>query len=274
MNSPVDLHVHSTASDGRLSPAGVVALAAERKIKLLALTDHDTTAGLPAARADGESLGVNIIAGVEVNTDSVMGEVHLLGYFAQADQPALQAALADLQHRRLERAEAILEKLEQAGAPLTLEQVRGGEASTVITRAHIAAALVTAGHAADNPAAFELYLGRGRPAFVPRYAFSPQQAIELIRASGGIVSLAHPVRSGNTAHVAELVRLGLQAVEVYYADHSSADVAGLKNLAEQHGLLRTGGSDFHQERRDGQRGLGSVFVPEADGQALLARLHP
>lgn len=272
MHSFVDLHVHSTASDGRLSPPEVIALAAERKIKLIALTDHDTTAGWPAARAAGERLGVTVMAGVEINTDSALGEVHLLGYFADPDQADLQTALGELQRRRLARAEAILEKLNRAGVPLTLAQVRGSEAQTVVTRSHIGQALVDGGYAADKPAAFELYLGRGKPAYVPRYTFEPKQAIDLIRGCGGIVSLAHPVRSGSAGHIPALVSQGLQAVEVYYPDHTSADVAGLKAQAGEYGLLRTGGSDFHAERRDGARGLGSVWVPEAEGEKLAARL--
>ena len=268
MYSRVDLHVHSTASDGRKTPAEVVALASARKIKLIALTDHDTTHGYAEAKAKGGSLGVNVIAGAEINTDSAMGEAHLLGYFANPDQPDLQASLKVLHEKRLARANEIIEKLSKVGVKITLEQARGGHADTVVTRAHIAQALVTGGFAANKSAAFELYLGRGQPAYVPRYAFDPKQAIDLIRSAGGIVSLAHPVRSGNVGRLPELARLGLQAVEVYYYGHTSEEVAGLKMLADQFGLLRTGGSDFHEERPDGFRNLGSVWVPEAEGERL------
>ena len=273
MYSRVDLHLHTTASDGRLTPREVVALAAARGIRLLALTDHDTTAGVAEAREHGERLGVRVIAGVEINTDSPMGEVHLLGYFADPDHAELQTTLKHLREKRLERANTIIEKLNAVGVPLTLEQVRAGNEQTVITRAHIAQALVAGRHVANKPAAFDLYLGRGKPAYVPRYAFDPKQAISLIRSAGGIVSLAHPVRSGNVGHIPALAAMGLQAVEVYYADHTSGEVAQLKTLAGQYGLLLTGGSDFHEERKDGTRSLGSVWVPEADGEKLRAAVN-
>lgn len=268
MYSLIDLHVHSTASDGRKSPAEVIQLAVTRNVRSIALTDHDTTYGYADAQAAGKAGGVHVLAGVEVNTDSALGEVHLLGYFATPDHAPLQGTLNLLREKRVARANEIIHKLNQAGLPITIDQVRAGNAQTVITRSHIGQALVDGGHVANKPAAFELYLGRGRPAYVPRYAFDPQQAIDLIRSAGGVASLAHPVRSGNVAHIPTLVAMGLQAVETYYYDHTSQDMAQLKALAEKYGLLRTGGSDFHEERKDGFRGLGSVWVPEADGGRL------
>lgn len=268
MYSLFDLHVHSTASDGRKKPAEVVRLALARNVRSIALTDHDTTQGHAEAKSAGEALGVRVLAGLEVNTDSALGEVHLLGYFANPDHPPLQRTLRLLREKRTARANEIVQKLNQAGVPITMDQVRGGNTQTVVTRSHIGQALVDTGHVAHKSAAFELYLGRGRPAFVPRYAFDPQQAIDLIRSAGGVVSLAHPIRSGNLERIPTLVELGLQAIEVYYYDHTSGDAARLTALADRYRLLRTGGSDFHEERKDGFRGLGSVWVPEADGERL------
>lgn len=275
MYSLIDLHVHSTASDGRLTPEQVIDLAAARRIKLLALTDHDTTHGCAAAQTRAAHLGLTLIAGVEINTDSDLGEIHLLAYFARVDQPQLQTALADLQQRRRERALEIIAKLNKIGVAVTFEQVQGTNPQTAITRAHIAQALVESQQVADKAAAFELYLGRNKPAFVPRYAFDPKQAIDLIRSCSGVASVAHPVRSGNVGHIPELVRMGLQALEVYYPDHTSSDITMLKELADVHGLVHTGGSDFHAERsesKSGVRGLGSVWVPEAAGEKLLAAI--
>jgi len=272
MFSLIDLHIHSIASDGRKTPSEVVSLAASRGVRLIALTDHDTTHGWAEARAKGDALSVRVIAGVEINTDSPMGEVHLLGYFANPDHAELQTALNELHEKRIARAKAIIEKLNLEGAPITLEQVQAGNAQTVVTRAHIAQALHEGGWVSSKSAAFELYIGRGRPAFVPRYAFDPKQAIDLIRSAGGVVSLAHPIRSGSVDYIPALVEMGLQALEVYYYDHSSDDMARLKALADKYRLLRTGGSDFHDERGDGGRGLGSVWVPEADGEKLWGRL--
>ncbi len=268
MISRADLHVHSTASDGRLTPTEVVRLAASRGVRLLALTDHDTTAGCAEALGQAKASGIRALAGVEINTDSELGEVHLLGYFANPAHADLQAALAKIQTGRMNRAQMIVEKLNGLGVAITMEQVQAQANHTVIGRPHIARALVAGGWAGSPSAAFELYIGHGKPAYVPRYALSPQEAISIIRAAGGVASLAHPVRSGSEQHVPKLVELGLNALEAYYFDHTLDDTARLREMANRHSLLLTGGSDFHDVRDDGRRGLGSVWVPEEDGDRL------
>lgn len=272
MISHIDLHVHTTESDGRWTPARVVEQAAARGVRVLALTDHDTTSGCAEAEAQAQATGVKVIAGVEINAEWPTGEAHVLGYFAQPGHAELQTALGELRVRRRQRAQAIVSRLNETGVPLSMEQVQAQSGVAAIGRLHIARALV-AGQWANTPQdAFDLYLGVGRPAFVPRYALTPQQAIALVRKAGGVASLAHPVRSGCEAHVAALVDAGLNALEVYYFDHSAEDVARLSAVAERWGLLRTGGSDFHLWRKDGRRGIGSVWVPEADAERLLAVL--
>ena len=171
----------------------------------------------------------------------------------------------------MNRAHMIVEKLNGLGVAITMEQVQAQANHTVIGRPHIARALVAGGWAGSPSAAFELYIGHGRPAYVPRYALSPQEAITIIRNAGGVASLAHPVRSRSEAHVPKLVAFGLNALEAYYFDHTPDDAARLRQLAKQHGLIVTGGSDFHDLPRggsDGRRGLGSVWVPEEDGDRL------
>ncbi|MBI3244455.1 MAG: PHP domain-containing protein [Chloroflexi bacterium] len=276
MISRVDLHAHSTASDGRLSPTEVARLAASRGVRLLALTDHDTTAGCAEAQRQAQASGIRLIAGVEINTDSELGEAHLLGYFAGLDHSELQAALTRIQIERAKRAQAIVEKLNTLGVAITMEQVQAQANHTVIGRPHIARALVAGGWVGSPSAAFELYIGQGRRAYIPRYVFSPQEAIGLIRNAGGVAALAHPVRSGNEQHISQLVEFGLNALEVYYFDHAPDDVARLRELAKRHGLLVTGGSDFHDLPKgggDGRRGLGSVWVPEEDGERLWERVN-
>ena len=271
MISRADLHVHSTASDGRLTPTEVVRLAAARGVRLLALTDHDTTAGCAEALRQAKASGIRALAGVEINTDSELGEAHLLGYFADPDHSDLQAALTKIQTGRMNRARMIVEKLNKLGVAITIEQVQAQANHTVIGRPHIARALAAGGWAGSQSAAFELYIGHGRPAYVPRYALSPQEAIIIIRNAGGVASLAHPVRSGSERHVPKLAELGLNALEVYYFDHTLDDTARLRELANRYGLLVTGGSDFHDPpkgRSDDRRGLGSVWVPEEDGERL------
>ncbi len=272
MISRVDLHLHSTASDGRKSPAEVVALAASRGVRLLALTDHDTTAGTAEAQASGKGMGVRVIAGVEINTDSPMGEVHLLGYLANPDHDELQTGLNELRRHRLERAKAIISKLNGIGIGIALEQVQAQATHQALGRAHIARALAVGGWVGTPSAAFELYIGRDKPAHVPRYAFSPEQAIALIHSANGIAALAHPLRSGNEDKIPELVEQGLNALEVYYFDHSPAETARLKAVADRYGLLRSGGSDFHETRKDGVRGIGSVWVSEEEGERLMQAL--
>ena len=268
MLSQADLHVHSTASDGKLTPAEVVTLAVSRGLRLLALTDHDTTHGYAEAGAQARHANIRVIAGVEINTDSSLGEAHLLGYFSDPEQPTLQAVLSKIRTERLNRAEKMVTKLNELGVPITLGQVLAQASHRGLGRPHIARALVAGGWVASVPMAFELYLGSGKSAYVPRYAFSPAEAIRLIRSAGGVASLAHPVRSGSEKHLPRLVDVGVNAVEAYYYDHTPDDVARLRKLAGHYGLLCTGGSDFHGVHADSRRGLGSVWVPEEDGERL------
>jgi len=273
MISRADLHSHSTASDGKLTPAEVVVLAASRGIRLLALTDHDTTHGYNEARAQAYDSNIRVIAGVEINTDSALGEVHLLGYFPDPEKPALQAVLSKIRTERLNRAEKIVAKLNTLGVPIAMGQVLAQASHQGIGRPHVARALVAGGWVASVPGAFESYLGSGKPAYVPRYAFAPEEAIRLIRSAGGVAALAHPVRSGSEGHIPALVEMGLNAVEAYYYDHTADDVARLREAAQRYGLLCTGGSDFHHNHSDGRRGLGSVWVPEEDGERLWEALN-
>lgn len=247
-------------------------MAASRGVRLLALTDHDTTAGTAEAQASGNAMGVRIIAGVEINTDSPMGEVHLLGYLADPEQGELQKGLVELRQHRLERAKTIISKLNGIGIGITLEQVQAQATHPALGRMHIARALAVGGWVGTPPAAFDLYIGRDQPAYVPRYAFSPEQAIALIHSAGGVAALAHPLRSGNEGKIPELVEQGLNALEVYYFDHSPAETARLKAVADRYGLLRTGGSDFHETRKEGVRGIGSVWVSEEEGERLTQAL--
>lgn len=268
MLSRIDLHIHSTASDGRLTPAEVATMAASRGLHLFALTDHDTTHGYAEARAEARHSNIRVVAGVEINTDSSLGEAHLLGYFSDPEKPTLQAVLSKIRTERLNRAEKMVAKLNGLGLPITLGQVLAQASHRSLGRPHVARALVAGGWVASVPMAFELYLGSSKPAYVPRYAFSPEEAIRLIRSAGGVASLAHPVRSGSEKHLPGLVEAGLNAVEAYYYDHTPDDTARLRGLARRYGLLCTGGSDFHDILGDSRRGLGSVWVPEEDGERL------
>lgn len=242
----IDLHLHSLESDGRLSPSALVELAARNGVARLALTDHDTTQGLAEARLAGRRLGVEVIAGVELSTDADEDEVHMLGLFLRDDEPEFQRRLAGFREGRIGRAQEMVERLAGLGVPVSWERVRelAGEAS--VGRPHVAQALLEAGHVGSMPEAFDRFLGRGQPAYVERVKQTPEQAIDLIHSVQGLAVLAHPLEGRGATHlVPRLVAAGLDGLESYYQHYDREQVGRLVQLARRHGLVPTGGSDFH-----------------------------
>jgi hypothetical protein len=277
----IDLHTHSTASDGTLAPEALIDLAAERKLTALALTDHDTVAGLPAALAQGKKRGLEVVPGVELGIQwNGAGQMHLLGYFFRAEDAGLSERLRWLRDRRRERAQRIVEKLKAAGVALSferVEQIAGGEA---IGRPHVARALMEAGVVASIGEAFGRFLSPGRPGYEDKDELTPEQAIQLIRAAGGVAVLAHPgtLKLAGAALencLKELMGHGLAGLEAIWSSHSAEQVRDYKALAEKMGLLTTGGSDFHGENKpDIQLGTGrrgNVQVPDSVLTALRQR---
>ncbi|MBM3140513.1 MAG: PHP domain-containing protein [Chloroflexi bacterium] len=266
-----DFHCHSTASDGRLAPAEVVRLAAARGVRVLALTDHDTTAGLAEAGAEARrATGFRLIPGVELSCDVPGNELHLLGLFIDPVDGALQARLERMRAERVERARRITAALEREGAPVHWARVQAiaGEAS--VGRPHVARALVEAGHVSTIEQAFDRFLARGQPAYVERERLDPAEAIALVRGARGLAVFAHPSFSDDhEAHAETMARLGLAGLEVYYRDYDTAKVAGLRALAERFGLVPTGGSDFHSFDRDGERAPGEIPLPDAAVERIL-----
>ena len=195
----IDLHTHSTASDGLLTPAQLVALAVERGLRVLALTDHDTVAGVAEAAAAAATSGLRFIPGVELSTHVDAGEVHMLGYFIDPADPALLDALAQFRDARAGRADAMVTRLTAAGAPITVARVLEFAAGGSIGRPHVARALVEAGHASSINDAFDRWLVRGRPGYVERFKLTPPDAVRLIRAAKGVPVLAHPHSADNLA---------------------------------------------------------------------------
>ena len=243
----IDLHTHSTASDGLFTPADLLHAAQVAGITTLALTDHDTTDGIAEAQATGRVLGIEVIAGIEVNTDIPRGggEAHVLGYFVQVARPAFQAQLTQRRQEREARGQQMVAQLNVAGLPITWEQVRG-YADGAVGRPHVAAALMAIGAVSSVSEAFERYLGRGMAGYVPRVSFTPSQAIALIHSGGGIASLAHPADIPNLeALLATLTADGLAGLETYYGQYNHATVARLRALAQRFSLIPTGGSDYH-----------------------------
>lgn len=247
----IDLHAHTTASDGSLSPSELVRQAGEAGLAALAITDHDTVAGCrPAREAATAHDGLHLITGVELSLVFRPGVLHLLGYQLNPDQPELLAALAEVQARRSRRNEEMVERLAAAGLPISLEAVRELAGDGQIGRPHMARVLVQAGAVDSVQDAFDRFLHDDAPYFVPKEKLSPEEGIALIHQAGGAAVLAHPyqTRLDDTElanQVAFWTSLGLDGIEVYYSRHTPEQVAFYQALADHHGLCRTCGSDFH-----------------------------
>ena len=271
MVSRGDFHCHSTASDGVLSPADLVKLAYEQGVRVMALTDHDSTEGLAEARAAIEP-DFTLIPGVELGTDIPGAEVHMLGLFLDPGQPELQEILKKLRDGRLGRGEGIVKKLEEMGNKISWEQVQRIAGDASVGRPHIAQALLDNGEVATIKEAFDKYIARNGPAYVERDKMTPVEAVETIVRMGGIPCIAHPRDLENIDNMlAELKAAGMVAMEVYYKDYAPDEVERLRQLAEKHDLLALGGSDYH-----GLHGPNEPFpggqhtpVPEASIEALL-----
>jgi 3',5'-nucleoside bisphosphate phosphatase len=254
----VDLHAHTTFSDGLLSPEELVARAAEKHLAALAVTDHDTVDALARARAAAPA-GLELISGIEMSTAFDGADLHVLGYYLNPDDGALRERLQGFQREREQRALAIVERLRVLGAPVELEAVLELAGPGVVGRPHVAAAMVSAGLVTDIDEAFERYLGSQAPAYVPRPAFSPSEAIALIHAADGVSVLAHPGSQMPDSVIERLHASGLRGIEVWHPQHGGATVRRYRALAQRLGLLETGGSDFHGEHRSVD--LGELPVP-------------
>ena len=270
----LDLHTHTTASDGRLAPAALVDLARQVGVTTLAVTDHDTTDGLADARASAPAAGVEIITGIEFGCELPHGEVHMLGYLFDAAHPALRARLAWLREGRVERGREMVAKLNALGLPIRWERVQAIAAGGSIGRPHVAQALIEGGFIADTNEAFSRYLAWGGPAYVPRRRLTPLDVIALIHEAGGVVSLAHPAHIPDLeALLAPLAEAGLAGLETYYGEYDAPTVTRLAALATRFNLVPTGGSDYHaREIKDHAMLGGSPPVPPDTVARLRQRL--
>jgi predicted metal-dependent phosphoesterase TrpH len=267
----VDLHLHSTASDGTLTPTELVREAAERGVTLIALTDHDTTDGVAEATAAARESGVRLIPGVELSAETELYDVHILGLFLRVEQPALQEALARLRTARQVRNEQILERLRSVGAPVSAERVQEISGAGSVGRPHIAAAMVEAGYVASQGEAFYRYLGRGKPAFVRRARLEPVEACRIVKDAGGIPVLAHPAKVGSPTLIDAVIAQGVKGLEAFHSDQSTEDTEALLALAKRRSLLVTGGTDSHGPASDRSVPVGGVYLPPWVGERVLAR---
>jgi predicted metal-dependent phosphoesterase TrpH len=266
----VDLHAHSTASDGTATPTGAVEAAHRAGVVALALTDHDTLAGVPEAQVAADRLGLRLVPGVELSVHQEGVEVHLLGLHIR-DVAGLQAELEAIRDQRRLRAIAMVEKLAAAGAPIAIEAVLAEAAGGAIGRPHVARALVAAGHVKDQREAFDRFLAAGRPAYVDKARLEIADGIAMVHRAGGLAIIAHPGAEGRRERIEPLVPMGLDGLEVRHPSHSAEDVKRLDALAQHFGLVVSGGSDWHGAMQ-GPRVLGAMRVPEAWLEAQDARL--
>ncbi len=283
----IDLHVHSTASDGTVSPAEIINEARRTHLRAVAITDHDTLAGVRQVLATRIPEDIHFLTGIEMSITpprsfSINGSIHMLGYGMSVDDPALNDALAQLRESRDHRNPRIIDKLNALGMAISYRDVQKEAGNSQLGRPHIASCLVKKGYASGINDAFDRFLGAGKPAYVDRYRMTADQAISLIRKAGGVPVLAHPDLYGLPDFktlkemINVLVGAGMMGIEVYYPGHTKTVMNNLMTLAKELDLLMTGGTDFHGELKPDIRlgiGTGDFFVPVALYEKLLARLN-
>ncbi len=241
----VDLHVHTSASDGTDDPGLVVCRAAEIGLEAIGITDHDTVDGLAPALQAGRAQHLEVIPGIELSTEEKGTEFHLLGYFIDFQSADFLEYLSRLRANRAERADLMVRKLQGLGFPITREQVLAVAGRAAVGRPHIARVLVQEGLVGSMKEAFDRYIGAGCPAYIPRFKYPPGEAVRLIIRARGIPVLAHPGLAGQDGIIPELVRAGLKGLEVYYPLHTGRQIEHYLQLCTQYGLVPTGGSDYH-----------------------------
>jgi predicted metal-dependent phosphoesterase TrpH len=275
MEKFIDLHTHTTKSDGSMTPAELVRYAAEKGLVAVAITDHDTVDGVAEAIQEGSKAGVEVIAGVEISVD-YSPEMHILGYFKDKCYMRLESTLEELRMYREIRNPKIINILSQMGVEISMEEVEKKAGESIISRAHIAKVLVDKGYANDIKDAFYKFLSPGRPAYVKKDKLAPESAIKKIIEAGGVPVLAHPIYLNKSYNeldelLAHLAKVGLAGIEAYYTENTEEDNRNLVKLAIKNDLLATGGSDFHGSFKtniDIGTGYGNLKIP----YAILERL--
>ena len=267
----VDLHLHTTASDGTLTPTELVKLLAGNGLKLIAITDHDSLEGISEAKRElANHPDMTLIPGVEISADMDESEVHVLGYHLDENDPGLHEVLVNFRKGREGRGEQMVQKLNEMDIAISWERVVELAQGGAIARPHVARAMLEKGYISELKEAFDKYIGRGGPAYVSREKMSPEESVELIRKFGGIPVLAHPTYTKDPESlVALLVPKGLAGMEVYYKSYNEETVQSLLEISQRHGLLALGGSDYHANHEGDEVEPGLVGPPVENGQRLL-----
>ncbi len=271
----IDLHLHTTASDGLSTPLELVDKAAAAGLTVMAVTDHDTTAAVAEVRSLARARGIEAVPGIEITAVDAGRDVHMLGYFIDPDEPSFLEFLAVQREARIRRIELIGERLAELGVPIDvgpMVDVVRSQPGRAIGRPVLARAMLAAGHVASLQEAFDEWLGDGCQAFVPRIGPTPEVVIDVVHKGGGLVSLAHPARTKVAKRIPELRDAGLDALEVFHWDHDAELVAHYSGLAADLGLLVTGGSDFHGDASHAPS-PGSVTLPADAWARLRAARH-
>jgi 3',5'-nucleoside bisphosphate phosphatase len=271
----IDLHLHTTASDGLLSPAQVVERLRSTPVHTFSVTDHDTVAGLEEAKHAAGAAGLRFVPGIEMTAVDADRDVHVLGYGIDSASQELHVFLRAQREARVRRARALIARLRELGLPLDAAEIidrAGTRPSRAIGRPHIARAMIEAGYVASVDEAFEQWLARDRPAFVPRSGAPPEHVIEVIDQAGGVAVLAHPGLTRCDALIPSLAARGLGGLEVWHSEHDEHTSARYEALARELSLIPTGGSDFHGDTLDRPCRLGEVGMPAADFEVLMSRL--
>jgi len=270
--SKIDLHIHSTVSDGRFSPEEIVRKAAELGLTVIAIADHDAVSGIaPALEAAKAFPWLKIIPCVEISTDVPSGEVHVLGYFIEYTSQDLETALVKFRDSRRGRAQGMVARLADLGIHIEWQRVQEIAGSGSIARPHIAQAMLEKGYITSIREAFDRYIARDGPAYVEREKMTPAEAVELIVRTNGLPVMAHPLTIADPeAMIIELKAAGLVGIEAYYNGYNADEIGRLVSLADKHNLIATGGSDYHGLGESGETMMGSASVPMESAERLIA----
>jgi len=273
MEGRADLHMHTLHSDGVLPAAELVRRANQAGLSIISLTDHDSVEGIDEATAEGQAVGVEVISGVELSATVGDQDIHILGYFFDHQDIRLREYLAVFRAERVRRAERIVGKLNDLKIPLTLEAVLDRAGTGSVGRPHIAAALVDGGLTGTYHEAFLRYLGFGKPAYEKKYQISPRDAVELISSAGGLSFVAHPGPSTDEKVLLDLIKAGVDGIEVVHPAHSPELIVHYSGIASEYFLLTSGGSDFHGGRKNDHEVLGRYFISEKTVDMMRRQLQ-